>query len=185
MELAEFAALHRPALEANPVRHNVILALLDQAQAMPDHNCLFWSLGEPGACAIKTPQPGRGIMLGELNEAQCAELARMTASLDYPSVAGPDDSPKWFVAAAEALGLRFRLGHAQRIHALSRPPTRPDAPGLARPAQDGRADKAATDHRHALVDGHAQALMNSARALTTPRLCSSRPMVMRKALGRP
>ena len=140
MELAEFAALHRPALEANPVRHNVILALLDQAQAMPDHNCLFWSLGEPGACAIKTPQPGRGIMLGELNEAQCAELARMTASLDYPSVAGPDDSPKWFVAAAEALGLRFRLGHAQRIHALSRPPKRPDAPGLARLATMDDAD---------------------------------------------
>lgn len=133
MELAEFAAFHGPALEANAARHNLILGLIGHAQTMPDHNCTLWSLGTPGACAIKTPQPARGIILGELDRAQCAELARMTANTDYPSVAGPDDSPKWFMAAAEALGVRFRPdGFAQHILALSRPPTRPEVPGHAR-----------------------------------------------------
>jgi RimJ/RimL family protein N-acetyltransferase len=133
MELAEFVAFHAPALETNAARHNLILGLLEHAQTMPEHRLMFWSLDEPGACAIKTPMPGRGIILGELTQAQCAELARITADVDYPNVSGPDDSPKWFAAAAEALGIGFDPEpYAQRIHALSRPPSRPDAPGIAR-----------------------------------------------------
>jgi RimJ/RimL family protein N-acetyltransferase len=133
MELAEFVAMHGPALEARVARNNLILGILDRAQTMAEPRLQLWSLGAPGACAIKTPLPGRGIILGELDRAQCEALARITADVDYPSVAGPDDSPKWFVEAAEALGIRFEPAPlAQRIHALSRPPSRPQAPGHAR-----------------------------------------------------
>ena len=64
MELAEFIALHGPALEANETRHNLILGLLERVKNKLDHGYLLWSLGEPGACALKTPLPGRGIILG-------------------------------------------------------------------------------------------------------------------------
>ena len=141
MELAEFIALHGPALETNEARHNLILGLLERVKDKPDHGYLLWSLGEPGACAIKTPLPGRGIILGELTQAQCAELGRITAGVDYPSVAGQDDMPRWFVAAAETHGLSFRAEPlAQRIHALSRPPSRPAVPGGARLATMDDAD---------------------------------------------
>lgn len=136
MELAAFAARHVPALEREEARHSLLLGLLGSAQEKPDHGFLLWCLGEPGACAIKTP--GRGIILGELSEGQCRELARITAALDYPSVIGADAAPDWFVAEAERLGLRFRLSMAQRIHALSRPPRRPDPPGAARPIDPER-----------------------------------------------
>ena len=142
MELAEFIALHGPALEANEARHNLILGLLEQAKAKPDHGYLFWSLDVPGACAIENPESGRGIILGELTEAQCAELARITADVDYPRVTGADDMPRWFVAAAETLGIRFQAELlAQRIHALSRPPSRPAVPGAARLATMDDADQ--------------------------------------------
>jgi RimJ/RimL family protein N-acetyltransferase len=135
MELADFVALHGPALEADAARHNLILGILDRALTMTEHRLQLWSLDAPGACALKTPLPGRGIILGKLDEGQCETLARITADVDYPSVAGPDDSPKWFVEAAQAHGVRFEPAPlAQRIHALSRPPSRPDVPGQARRA---------------------------------------------------
>jgi RimJ/RimL family protein N-acetyltransferase len=140
MELPEFIALHGPALEANPARYNLILGLLERASGIPDHNLLLWTLGDPGACAIKTPGKIRGIVLGDVNEAQARELAAITAELDYPSVEGAGDTARWFVAGAETLGLRFGEGAPLRIHALSRPPTRPDVPGAARPVAPDDAD---------------------------------------------
>jgi RimJ/RimL family protein N-acetyltransferase len=133
MELAEFVAFHGPALEVNPARYNLILGLLEQAQSVPEHDLLLFSLDEPGACAVKTPMPGYGLNLGELTEAQCGAMARITAEVDYPTINGPEDSPKWFVTAAQALGIRFKPEpHAQRILALSRPPSRAPTPGAAR-----------------------------------------------------
>jgi GNAT superfamily N-acetyltransferase len=133
MELADFVALHGPALEADTARHNLILGILDRAQTVADHRLQLWSLGTPGACALKTPHPGRGIALGELDRTQCEALAGITADVDYPSVIGPDDTPKWFVEAAEALGIRFDpVPRAQRIYALSRPPSRPQVRGRVR-----------------------------------------------------
>lgn len=132
MELSEFVALHGPALEANPARHNLILGLLERAQDMPDHNLMLWTLGRPGACAIKTPGNMRGIILGEVDEPEARRLAAMTATLDYPNVQGIDSAAGWFVAEARTLGLRFSEGEPLRIHALSRSPDRPKVPGAAR-----------------------------------------------------
>src|SRR4030095_3241401 len=86
MDLDEFIALHGPALELHQPRHNLLLGLLERAKTNPEHNYRLWSLGRPGACAIKTP--GRGILLGELNEAEARQLARHTAEMHYPAVPG-------------------------------------------------------------------------------------------------
>lgn len=134
MELSEFIAFHGPALETNAARYNLILGLLERARANPDHNLLLWTLGGPGACAIKTPGKIRGIILGDANEAQARQLAGNTADLDYPSVEGSGDTARWFAAEAQALGLSFDEGSAMRIHSLSRAPDRPDVPGAARHA---------------------------------------------------
>jgi predicted GNAT family acetyltransferase len=133
MELEEFIALHEPALEKDPARHNLILGLLERARGNPDHNFRLWSLGQPGACAIRTGRAW-GVLLGEVNEAQARQLARDLADEDYPAVQGQDDTVRWFVAEAQTQGKRFTLRHQRHILALDRPPSRPDAPGHARPA---------------------------------------------------
>ncbi len=132
MELSEFIALHVPALEADEPRNNLILGLLERAKGNPEHNYSLWSFGEPGACAIRTPGQGRGLLLGELSEAQARQFARDMADADYSRVQGADHIAKWFVAEAETLGLRFETDITMRIHALSRPPSRPEVPGSAR-----------------------------------------------------
>ena len=133
MELEEFIALHEPALEKDPARHNLILGLLERARGNPDHNFRLWSLGEPGACAIRTGRAW-GVLLGEVDEVQARHLARDLADEDYPAVQGQDDTARWFVAEAETQGKRFTLRHQNHILALTRPPSRPDTPGDARPA---------------------------------------------------
>jgi RimJ/RimL family protein N-acetyltransferase len=132
VELDEFIAFHGPALERNAARHNLILGLLERARGIEEHGCQLWSLGEPGACAIRTPRAGRGILLGEVDEPQARQLAAAVADEDYPSVQGPDETARWFVAEAETQGKRFGEGEPLRIHALSRPPSRPQVPGSFR-----------------------------------------------------
>lgn len=132
MELDEFTAFHGPARETNPARHNLILGLLERAKASSAPDIALWSLERPGACAIRTPRVGRGVLLGEVTESEARALARAMAGADYPTVQGPDDTAKWFAAEAETLGARFEPAERLRILALSRPPSRPDVPGAAR-----------------------------------------------------
>jgi GNAT superfamily N-acetyltransferase len=132
LELEEFVALHGPALEKNVARHNLILGLLERARGTTDHGFQLWSLGEPGACAMRTTRVGRGILLGDVSEEQAHRLAGMTADVDYPNVQGPDETAKWFAAGAAKLGLRFKEPEPLRIHALDRTPLRSDVPGFAR-----------------------------------------------------
>jgi RimJ/RimL family protein N-acetyltransferase len=130
MDLLAFIDFHEPALENDQVRHNLILGLLLSAKAAHDQGLMFWTLGPPGACAIKSP--GRWILLGELSDAQCYKLAEETVALDYPGVVGPDQTALQFRARAEELGLRFEDSVNQGISALSDAPIRPDVPGEAR-----------------------------------------------------
>jgi RimJ/RimL family protein N-acetyltransferase len=124
----EFVAHHRPALERDEVRHNVLIAILNQLEA--NANTRRWTLGLPGACAAQTPP--FPIALGELTQPQCHALAERTATIDYPGVVGPDLTTKWFVERATALGIAFGEPVPQKIHALSAPPRYPGAPGSAR-----------------------------------------------------
>jgi ribosomal protein S18 acetylase RimI-like enzyme len=133
-----FLAQHRPALERDEVRHNVLLSILDRMAADERSNIRRWTLGAPGACAVQTP--GFPVVLGELSHAQCHALAEQTRDLDYPGVVGPEHTATWFADRAAALGIAFLEPIPQQIHALSDPPHYPGAPGHARPA--GSADAA-------------------------------------------
>ena len=130
MALREFYDYHRAALEAEEAKHNLMLAILAEAIDSEDPKLRTWSLGKPGACAIK--MPGRAIVLGELSEAQCHALAEETRDLRYMAVLGPDLTAKWFVARAEVLGLLFEAPMPQRILTLQSPPHYPDSKGQAR-----------------------------------------------------
>ena len=138
MELLDFINLHEPALERAQVRHNLILGLLARERDRNDDAFRYWTLGEAGACAIKTP--GRAIILGELTEPQCRQLAEETSELDYPGVVGPDETARQFRARAVALGLHFGGAIEQAILALSAPPVMPSASGKARRVTSEDAD---------------------------------------------
>lgn len=139
LNLLDFIDLHLPALERDQVRHNLIIGLLSTARDRQDQNFMLWTLGPPGACAIKTP--GRAIVLGELNEPQCHRLAEKTMRLDYPGVLGPDQSALLFKARAEELGVRFEGFIDQGISALTESPVYPDVPGRPRRVAADDADR--------------------------------------------
>src|SRR5215470_12076053 len=82
MQPAEFASYHLPGLERDEAKHSIILAALARLAGDTPPEMLWWSLGEPGQCAIKSP--GYPILLGELTAAQCHALADATLALDYP-----------------------------------------------------------------------------------------------------
>jgi predicted GNAT family acetyltransferase len=138
MQPGEFADFHRPILEADEVRHNVILAILGRVAADPSTNFRHWTLGAPGQCAVQTPP--YGIMLGDLLEAQCRALAEETGDLDYPGVVGPDRTAIWFADRAAELGVTFADPIPQQIHALREKPRYPGASGQARPIGSDDAD---------------------------------------------
>ncbi len=129
-ETLDFLEHHRPALEREEVKHNVILANLGRLALDPPADLLRWTLGAPGACAVQTP--GYPIVLGELTSAQCRALADATSVLDYPGVVGPDLTALWFAERAIELGLTFLEPIPQQIHALRDKPNYPGAPGYAR-----------------------------------------------------
>jgi RimJ/RimL family protein N-acetyltransferase len=130
MNLADFIATHMPALERDEPRHNLILGILGTAAKDPNSKLMTWTLGEPGACAVRSP--GRPLVLGELDREQCRALTDMTADLDHPGVVGPDPAPPWFVARAVELGLSFMDPVPQRIYALREAPAYPGAAGRSR-----------------------------------------------------
>lgn len=130
MLLADFIATHAPALERDEVRHNLMLGVLARAVKEESPQLLTWTLGGPGACAVKTP--GRPIILGELTREQARALAEATRDLDHEGVVGLDHAPGWFVERATELGLAFKAPIPQRIHALREKPVYPGAPGHAR-----------------------------------------------------
>ena len=137
MQLSAFLDLHRPALEEDQARHNLMLGLLAAALNRPEPKLRLWSLGSPGQCAVQTP--GRAVILGNLRRERCHRFAEETVDLDLPGVMGPDDTATWFAQRASELGVGFREPILQRILALSETPAYPGAPGHPRPVGTGDA----------------------------------------------
>jgi RimJ/RimL family protein N-acetyltransferase len=129
-KVLNFVEHHRPALERDEVRHNVILANLGRLALDHPLELRQWTLGAPGACAVQTP--GYPIVLGELTREQCRALADETRILDYPGVIGPDRTALWFAERAIELGVTFLEPIPQQIHVLRDKPNYPGAPGHAR-----------------------------------------------------
>lgn len=129
MSLADFVATHAPALERDEVRHNLILAIMQRA-LKGNHPLSAWTLGEPGACAIKWP--GRAIILGDLTREQARTLAGRTRELVYEGVVGLEDAPAAFAERAREFGVVFSEPVRQRIHVLRPDPLFPEVEGSAR-----------------------------------------------------
>ena len=128
MQIAEFIEYHRPALEVNEVKYNLILGLLE---SRANTELRLWSIGAPGECAIQ--HPGNPIVLGALTREQCQRLADEIVVLDYPGVVGCDDTAEWFVERAVECGIRFHDPVPQQIQMLNTSPIYPGADGAARP----------------------------------------------------
>src|SRR5262245_11388669 len=127
MQPAEFAACHGPALEADEVRHNLILGLLGRLTGAS----AYWTLGAAGCCALQT-EAERPIVIGELDQAQCHALADLTADHAFAGVVGPDLTARWFADRAASRGIAFAEAIPQQIHALADKPRYPGVPGRAR-----------------------------------------------------
>jgi RimJ/RimL family protein N-acetyltransferase len=131
MLLQEFAEFHRPALERDEVRHNLILGLLGRFMDAEQKELRLWTLGAPGQCAMQT-SPRNAIILGELTAAQCYTLADKTLDLDYPGVVGLEQTAASFVERAAARGIEFVEPIPQQIYALRARPAYPKILGCAR-----------------------------------------------------
>ena len=142
--ILDFLELHRPALEQNEARHNLMLGLLDRlAHGTDNSEVRLWTLGGPGECAMQT-SPRNAIILGELNQSKCRALADETLGLDYPGVVGNDPVVLCFVERAIEHGVRFAEPIPQQIYALRDRPSYPEVLGTARVV--GIADAALFGH---------------------------------------
>jgi RimJ/RimL family protein N-acetyltransferase len=131
MELRTFAEFHRPALERDEVRHNLILGFLHRLGGIELPELRVWTLGAPGECALQTT-PRRPLILGELTAMACAAFADVTTGLDYAGVVGVDDIAPVFVAQACERGAVFAEPVPQLIQALRERPIYSGNIGLAR-----------------------------------------------------
>ena len=129
MQLREFIDNHLPALEADEVRHNVMLGILARFAGSDAPPLRCWTLGGPGQCAVQVS--ARPILLADIEPVQCRQLAEETRALDYPGVVGPDQTAQWFAERAGELGARFLSTIPQQIQVLDEAPKYPGAPGQA------------------------------------------------------
>ena len=139
MQLREFVDCHRPALERDEVRHNLMLGLFGRLLDAGAADARLWTIGDPGACAMQT-SPQHAIILGELTTGQCRDFAEETLGLDYPGVVGHDETVPPFVEHAAERGVTFRDPIPQFIHALRDKPAYPGVAGSARPVGLADAD---------------------------------------------
>jgi RimJ/RimL family protein N-acetyltransferase len=131
MQLREFVEFHRPALERDEVKYNLMLGLLARLLETEQPELRLWTLGAPGQCAMQTT-PHSAIILGDLSAAQCYAFAEDTLGFDYPGVVGLDETAALFVERATERGVKFAVPIPQLIHALREPPIYPAASGAAR-----------------------------------------------------
>ena len=131
MTFHEFYSYHRPGLEADEIRFNVQISVMAAAAESFPEGFEYWTLGEPGHCAIRSP--GRSILLGALGRDECRELARQTKDVPYAGVMGSGGTAGWFVEEAGSLGIAFGAVDPQSIQVLDVPPRYPGAEGQPGP----------------------------------------------------
>lgn len=132
MELETFLSKHLNALEADQARHNLFLGILNRAKKNPSAVRL-WSLGDGAACAIQTPP--NYLVLGDLDQNQCDELAKAALNLEFNGCNGSGDTAEMLVESFARLGISHEIGMPQRIYALDQPPKYPSCEGNGRKAR--------------------------------------------------
>ena len=138
MQPAEFRDYHEPALELQEVKHGFILNALARIRGEKLEEVSYWTLGEPGECAIQLARVSI-LLIGELAKNQCQTLAELTACTQYPGVIGPDLTAKWFTGRARELGLQFLKPEALQLYSINDKPRYPGTSGRARPVTSGDA----------------------------------------------
>lgn len=130
-------ARHRPALEMEPARHNLILGLLERIAAPAKASVWFWGGRDPGSCALVWS--GRNIVLGDVGLKDASVLAAAARDLPFEGIIGPEESARLVAEAFGTHGIVFCPPIAQAIHALDTAPIHPDGvAGSPRPV--GAAD---------------------------------------------
>jgi predicted GNAT family acetyltransferase len=177
-DVAEFTALTRPLLEADPIRHTIaltVLALLPRVPEGDEGPPVLLSVHRDGvlaAAAVRTPP--RDLIVSGL-PADCASAAVEVLAPRYPHLpgaVGPRSEAEAFAQCWSACtGASVHERMALRTFALHRltPPER--VPGAARPAGPGdverlgqwRADFA--DEATGGLRGHGTALQQAKRSL--------------------
>jgi RimJ/RimL family protein N-acetyltransferase len=133
MQPSDFAALHEAALEADEIRHSLLLTIIARLRTHPHQGKIkAWTVGRPGACAAQTA--GYPIVLGDLSKAECQAFAETMSEADFPGVVGTGDTALWFAERAGQLGVEFSEKIPQEIQALWMPRQVPSAPGFPRQA---------------------------------------------------
>ena len=133
MQTLDFAAFHEGALEADEIRHSLLLSIIGRLRTHPQQSEIkTWTLGSPGACAAQTP--GYPIILGDLSKAECHAFAEAMSEADFPGLVGNGDTALWFAERACQLGVEFVEKVPQEIQALWMPRQVPSAPGFPRQA---------------------------------------------------
>lgn len=131
MQAKDFADFHEAALEADEIRHSLLLFIIAHLRSNKEENGVkAWTLGGPGECAMQTP--GYPIVLGNLSKAQCHSFAEEMSGKDYHGVMGADDAALWFAERAQQLGAEFSEEVPQLIQALPKIPLVPSVPGFPR-----------------------------------------------------
>lgn len=130
MQAKDFADFHEPALEADEIRHSLLLYIIAHLRSEEGNGIRAWTLGGPGECAMRTP--GYPIVLGNLSRAQCHSFAEAMSSEDYNGVMGSGHTALWFAEKAQQLGAEFSEEIPQLIRALPKIPLVPSVPGFPR-----------------------------------------------------
>jgi GNAT superfamily N-acetyltransferase len=131
MQATDFADFHEPALEADEIRHSLLLHIIAHLRSQKHADGVkAWTLGGPGECAMQTP--GYPIVLGNLSKAQCQRFAEALSGEDYHGVMGSGDTALWFAERAHQLGAEFSQEIPQLIQALPKIPLVPCVPGFPR-----------------------------------------------------
>ncbi len=131
MQPSDFASFHEATLEADEIRHSLLLSVIGRLRGHSHEGEIkTWTLGGPGACAAQTP--GYPIILGNLSKAECHAFAEALNQEHYPGVVGTDDTALWFAERARQLGVEFPEQIPQQIRALRMICQVPCVPGFPR-----------------------------------------------------
>jgi hypothetical protein len=134
MQPTDFAVFHEAALEADEIRHSLLLSIIRHFRNDPQSTGIrTWTLGGPGECAMQTL--GYPIVLGNLSEAQSRGFAETLQGDDYPGVFGSGETAPHFARRARELGAEFSEEIPQLVQAVGAAPQVPSVPGFPRQLQ--------------------------------------------------
>ncbi len=143
-DVGAFAALAGPLLDADPLRHNVALTVLDTLCRVGEPAAALLTVHEAGevvGAALRTPS--RSVVVSAVPPSYAGSVAAVLAEADpgLPGVTGPTTEAEAFAAAhAARTGARVEVDVRMRLFALGTFVAPVGVPGAARRADDSDLD---------------------------------------------